>query len=423
MIKSKTMPSGLTVAVNSMKGFEGVSFKMFVFTGSAYEDDPKDYGISHLIEHMFFKGTNKRSSFDIVKEFDEFGIQSNAYTSTETTCYYTYGTGESLEKSVEIMSDMFFNSIFDEKELEREKEVVVEEIKMYQDKPDSVCEMAMNSLFFENTPYAHDIAGDIDGVRKITREQILNYIKKRYTPENIILSFAGNVNFENVLKLTEKYFEQFFDQKNFKQDNKTKNACSFNIKKSAKIVVKDTNQAQLMISFVSPNRFERKPLIVNNLLSFMLGGSMGSRLFQEVREKLGLVYTINSFNDVAQISGMFSISLGTSLDKVKLALKTIRRVLNEVCEKGFMIEELNHAKNSLISSIKLRSDSPSGEATTVATQLRYRKKICSKKSMIKEYEKITLDDINLSAKKLFTKPYCITMVGNSNKFDLIKIFD
>lgn len=420
MIKTKTMQSGLKVAVNSMKGFEGVAFKMYVFTGSAFEDDPKDYGISHLIEHMFFKGTKTRTSFDIVKEFDEYGIQSNAFTSSEVTCYYTYGTGESLEKSVEIMSDMLFNSTFDENELKREKEVVVEEIKMYQDKPDAVCEMAMNSLFYDGTNYAHDIAGSEDGVRKISREQILDYIDRKYTPNNIILSFAGNVSFEKATELSEKYFEPFFKSK--KYENNTNLNQKISIKKSAKIVVKDTNQAQIMISYLSPNRFNRKALATNNLLSFMLGGSMGSRLFQEVREKLGLVYTINSFNDVSLICGMFSISLGTSLGKVKLALKTIKNVLNEVCEKGFSVDELNHAKNSIISALKLRSDSPSNEATSIATQLKYRNKIYSKKSQIKEYEKITLDDVNLSAKRLFTQDYCITMVGSSDKYDLIKLF-
>ena len=421
MIKTKTLQSGLKVAVNSMKGFEGVSFKMYVFTGSAFEDDPKDYGISHLIEHMFFKGTKTRTSFDIVKEFDEYGIQSNAFTSSEVTCYYTYGTGESLEKSVEIMSDMLFNSTFDENELKREKEVVVEEIKMYQDKPDAVCEMAMNSLFYDGTNYAHDIAGSEVGVRKISREQILNYIKRKYTPNNIILSFAGNVTFEKATFLAEKYFEPFFKLEKSESNNNNINQ-EILLKTSAKIVVKDTNQAQIMISYLSPNRFNRKALVTNNLLSFMLGGSMGSRLFQEIREKLGLVYTINSFNDVSLISGMFSISLGTSLSKVKLALKTIKNVLNEVCEKGFSLDELNHAKNSIISSLKLRSDSPSNEATNIATQLKYRNKIYSKKSQIKEYEKITLEDVNSSAKRLFTQDYCITMVGSSDKYDLIKLF-
>ena len=149
MIKTKVLNSGTRLAVCNMNGFEGVSFKMFVFCGSSNEKDEKDYGISHLIEHMFFKGTKKRSAYEIVREFDKLGIQTNAYTSIDTTCYYTYGTGETLEKSVEIMSDMLFNSTFDAQELEREKLVVCEEINMYQDRPDAVCEMALMNEFYK----------------------------------------------------------------------------------------------------------------------------------------------------------------------------------------------------------------------------------------------------------------------------------
>lgn len=421
MITSKVLKSGVKLAVSSMKGFEGVSFKMFVFTGSGNEENIEDFGISHLIEHMFFKGTKTRSSLDIVKEFDEFGIQTNAYTSKNETCYFTYGTGDSLEKSVEIMSDMLFNSCFDENELAREKEVVVEEIKMYQDRPDAVCEMAMDANFYAGTNYAHDIAGTEDGVKKISREQILKYYKKHYIPQNIILSFAGKVSIDEVTKLVEKYFEPYFETCKKKEEIVEQN--KFEIEKKQQIIQKNTNQAQLMISFKTENRFNRKKLAINTLISQMLGGSMGSRLFQEVREKLGLVYTISTFNDVSPLTGMFSISFGTSLNKVKIALKTIKMVLNEVCENGFTAQELSQAKNSIISVLKLRSDSPSNMATNIAFQLQYRNKIYSKKSQIKEYELISLEEINKGVKDIFLKDYIITMVGNKNNFDLIKLFE
>ena len=421
MISTKVLPSGVKVAVSSMKGFEGVSFKMFVFTGSANESKSEDFGISHLIEHMFFKGTKTRSSLDIVKEFDANGIQTNAYTSKNETCYFTYGTGDSLEKSAEIMSDMLFNSAFDETELKREKEVVVEEIKMYQDKPDAVCEMLMDANFFAGTNYAHDIAGSEDGVRKISRQQILDYYKTHYIPQNIILSFAGNVTSEKAISLVEKYFEPKFEKQ--KEQIESTKQDAFEIVKKQQILQKSTNQAQLMISFKTENRFNRKKLAINTLISQMLGGSMGSRLFQEVREKLGLVYTINSYNDVSPLTGMFSISLGTSLSKVKLALKTIKKVLYEVCQNGFNQNELTLAKKSIISVLKLRSDSPSNMASNIAFQLRYRNKIHSKKSQIKEYEVITLEDVNNGAKDIFLKDYVITMVGSKDKFDLIKMFE
>ncbi len=421
MVITKVLKSGVRVAINSMKGFEGVSFKMFVFTGSGSETNPKDYGISHLIEHMFFKGTKTRSSQDIVKEFDDLGIQTNAYTGKSETCFFTYGTGDSLEKSVEIMSDMLFNSVFDEVELEREKEVVIEEIKMYNDRPDAVCELAMDNIFFEGTPYAHDIAGSEKSVKNISREQILNYFGEKYIPINIVLSFAGNVESEKALELVEKYFEPYFKQKGEFVFSPVK--TDFKITKKQLIVAKKTNQAQVSIAYQTENKYDKTNLYKNVLISQILGGSMGSRLFQEVREKLGLVYTISCYNDTGIISGMLSINFGTSLKKLPLALKTIKKVLNEVCKDGFKEEELMQAKNIIISAIKLRSDSPSSEASNIAMQYQYSDKILSKNEHINKYASVTLEDINNRAKEIFEKDFCITMCGNKSNINLLKYLD
>lgn len=421
MITTKTLKSGLRIAVNEMKGFEGVSFKMFVFVGSSNENEEKNYGISHLIEHMFFKGTKTRTSLDIVNEFDKYGIQTNAYTSKDTTCYYTYGTNDTLDKSVEIMSDMFFNSTFDEEELKREKQVVIEEIHMYQDRPDSVCEMLMEDKFFAGTNFAHDIAGTDDIVENISREQILNYVHKNYTAKNVILSFAGNITMEEAEKLVNKYYEQNF--KTSEQFMYAPQKTDFSIKTNQAKIIKDTNQAQVMIAYNTENRFESEKCRLNTVVSYILGAGMSSRLFQEVREKLGLVYSISASNDTNDLTGMFSISLGTNLKKVNLALKTIRRVIDEVVKDGFTEEELLQAKNMIISSIKLGSDVPSRQATLIASNLQYQNKIITKQEMIENYKKITLKELNEQVKSIFSHNYVITMVSSKNDIDLLKAYE
>lgn len=421
MIKTKVLNSGTRLAVCNMPSFEGVSFKMFVFCGSGNESDPKDYGISHLIEHMFFKGTKKRNAYQIVQEFDKLGIQSNAYTSNNTTCYYTYGTGETLEKSVEIMSDMLFNSLFDEEELAREKLVVCEEIDMYQDRPDAVCEMALLNNFFKGTNFAHDIAGSKESVLNISREQILKYFKKHYSPKNIILSFAGNVTFEKAEELVNKYFEPYFKKQEKFEFKPIK--YNFNIEEKQVTTKKAIKQAQLMIAYKAENRFEEKETLINGLISNMLGGGMSSRLFQEVREKLGLVYSISSYNDVGDLASVFSISLGTSPKKVPLALKTINCVIQDVIKNGFTKEELIQAKNMTISAIKLQSDSPSNMASRIASSLQYKNKIVTKEESIEKCKKITLEEVNQQAKKLFNNQNCIiSMVGKNTEIDLFKYY-
>lgn len=421
MIKTETLKSGAKLAVNEMKGFEGVSFKMFVFVGSSNEKDKELYGISHLIEHMLFKGTEKRTSLDIVNEFDKYGIQNNAYTSKDTTCYFTYGTKETLEKSVEIMSDIFFNSTFNEDELNKEKMVVIEEINMYQDMPDAVCEMALEEEFFKNTSFAHDIIGSEETVNNLTREQILEYKRKNYIPKNVVLSFAGNVTIKEAEILVEKYFESNFikgEQKKYEVPNNT-----FKLEKSARTTIKDTNQAQIMIAYNTENRFALEKCRLNTIISYILGYGMSSRLFQEVREKRGLVYSILANNEANDLTGIFKISLGTNSTKVKTALKTINSVIQDVLLKGFTEEELKQAKNMIVTAIKLGSDKPSSQANILANQLHYNNRVYSKEEMIELYNKITLEEINNQAKIIFNNNYVISMVSSKDDIDLIESYE
>jgi len=414
----ETLESGARLAVCEMKGFEGVSFKMFVCCGSRNEKEIENHGISHLIEHMFFKGTKTRSAYEISQELDKFGIQTNAYTSKDTTCYYTYGTNDTLEKGVEVYSDMLFNSTFDSEELEREKQVVVEEIMMYQDKPDAVCEMALDQEFFKDTTFAHDIAGTKEGVLNISREQILKYYKKHYSPKNIIFSFAGDVTLKQAKELVNKYFEPNFKKK--EQNEFAKKLDNLKVKQAQVKTKKDIKQAQIMLAYKAGSNFNLKQKILASLIASMLGGGMSSRLFQEVREKLGLVYSIYSYHENYDLGSRLLITLGTTPKKLQLALKTIKRVINEVLEKGFTEEELKQVKNMGISAIKLQSDSPSNMASLIANSLRKENMVYNKEERIKIYKEVTLKEVNDLAKEIFNdNNLVISLVSKNTEVDLI----
>lgn len=419
MIKTKVLNSGIRLIVEDKKNLEGVSFRMYFKTGSINET-PEIFGISHLIEHMLFKGTKKRTAYEIAYELEKIGAQVNAYTSKESTCYYTYSTSDALETCVEVLSDMFFNSTFDEKELLREKNVVLEEMKMYKDQPSDVVDTLNYELFFENTPLAHDVIGNEESVNAISRQQILDYIHKYYTPNNLIICFAGHVDFDKALMLTEKYIESNFKVKKAPKFEPTNNFFTpklAQIKQSMK-----TNQSHVIISYPIENCYSDS---VNcSLLNSCLASGMSSRLFQIIREKLGLVYAIFCGFNKHEIGGMFYIQFATSTKNVPLALKTIKQELNKLCKEGFTKDELNAAKTAIISNIKLGCDNVQRCAHANITNLIYRNKILTKSERIKMVKKATLKQLNDFSTNLFNlKNYTICMVGENTKIDLLKNFN
>lgn len=419
MIKTKVLNSGIRLIVEDKKNLEGVSFRMFFNTGSVNET-PEIFGISHLIEHMLFKGTQKRNAYQIAYDLEKIGAQVNAYTSKDSTCYYTYSTIDALETCVEVLSDMFFNSTFDEKELSREKKVVIEEMKMYKDQPSDVVDTLNYELFFKDTTLAHDVIGNEKSVNSITREQILNYINSYYTPNNLIICFVGHVDFEKALYFTEKYIESNFKIKRlpeFKPNDKFFTPIKSQAKKSMK-----TNQSHVIISYPIQNFYSDTPYY--SLLNSCLASGMSSRLFQIIREKLGLVYAIFCGINRHEIGGMFYIQFATSTKNVPLALSTIREELNKLCREGFSKEEINSAKTAIISNIKLSCDNIQRCASVNISNLLYKNKILTKQERIKLIKKATLKELNNFSKNLFeTENYTISMVGENTKIDLLKNFE
>lgn len=419
MIKTKVLESGIRLIVEDKKNLEGVSFKMFFNTGSVNET-PEIFGISHLIEHMLFKGTKKRNAYQIAYDLEKIGAQVNAYTSKDSTCYYTYSTIDALETCVEVLSDMFFNSTFDENELLREKKVVIEEMKMYRDQPSDVVDTLNYELFFKGTTLAHDVIGNEESVNSITKQQILDYINSFYTPNNLIISFVGHVDFEKALILTEKYIESNFKIRKlpeFKPNNNFFVPMKMQEKKCMK-----TNQSHVIISFPIQNYYSDNTYY--SLLNACLASGMSSRLFQIIREKLGLVYAIFCGVNKHKIGGMFYIQFATSTKNVPLALKTIRNELNKLCEEGFTKDELNSAKTAIISNIKLSCDSVQRCSSINISSLLYKNKILTKQERIKLIKSAKLSELNKVSKNLFeSENYTISMVGENTKIDLLKNFN
>ena len=415
-MQTKIYQNGLKLVVDEMKGFETVAFNMLVKTGSANEM-PNEYGISHFIEHMMFKGTKKRSSADISKEFNDLGASINAYTSFESTVYYTKSVSENAEKCVEILSDMLFNSTFDKNEMAREKNVVIEEIKSYADDPQSMCELLANKYFYVGTPYARDIAGSISNVKAISQKKMFEYKNKYYTPKNMILSFAGKINLNTADKLVQKYFLPYFKDDGYE--------VKFNYKNTSKIAYakafKDNEQSQVIISFPglyhnSASNFTAK------VFNKAFGVGMSSVLFQSIREKLGLVYSIGSSVSTNNAGGDLSVYFSTSNKNISKALNAVQEEIKKVIKQGLSAQQFESAQKSIVSSIKMQFESTSTVSSFNAKCFSHNE-LLTRDEYIDKILEVTLDDVNQFVKSHFSKKqFTVAVVGRNKTLDLKKYF-
>ena len=417
MTNTKIYKNGLKLVVQSMENFESVSFNMFVKTGSINEAEGY-YGISHFIEHMLFKGTSSRSSLEISKELDSIGANVNAYTDKEETVYYTKSTAENLEKCVEILSDMLFNSVFDKKEMAREKKVVIEEIKMYDDDASSKAELLVNQAFYAGNAFSRDVAGTIQSVKNLTQQKIYAYMQKFYVPANITLSFAGNVDFETAQCFVEKYFLPYFIEKGEEVNNHLEIQNGINVQKS----YKDNAQSQVCISFSGVQRGS-EDLYVAKIFDVSFGLGMSSILFQRIREKLGLVYNISSSTIANCAGGDLTIHFATTTKNVPLALSAIAEEIEKVKQNGISVEQFENARNNLISSIKLSFENTSFVSLFNAKNFAYLGKIITKQQYIENVKKVKQSELLPYLSKTFSNSkYAISYVGDNTRINLNKYF-
>ncbi len=350
MIEKHTSENGLRVILENIPSVRSVTIGVWILTGSRNETDINN-GISHLIEHMMFKGTNTRSAQDIAEAFDSIGGQVNAFTSREYTCYYARVIDTHKEHALEVLSDMFFNSTFDEVELEKEKKVVSEEIKMYEDAPDDIVHDLLSKAAYGDHALGYPILGTDNHLQSFTREDLFEYKKKYYNPANVVVSVAGNVD-ADFIKVIEKQFNQF---DNSNEPNKIEKP-SFLAQELTRS--KDTEQAHLCFGYegisIKDERYSSLAVLNN-----VLGGSMSSRLFQEVREKKGLAYSVFSHHSSYLDTGLLTIYAGTGNKSLPALKSTIESTLESLVAKGITDKELKNSQEQLKGQIMLSLENTS----------------------------------------------------------------
>ena len=339
MINIKELPSGVRLITEPMEGIRSVCIGIWCNTGSINER-PEEYGISHFIEHMLFKGTENRTPFEIVDDMDVLGADINAFTGKETTCYYVKCLDEHLLSACDVLVDMIENPLFDEQEMEREKLVVIEEINMNGDDPDDVALDALENVVFAGSGLEHPVLGFKETVNAFSQDMVRNYYDEHYTRDAITVSVAGSFDNETL----EAYLNDKFMKLGSKQREDSKPV--YCVSPDNQTIYKDIEQAHICmgiptVSCTHPFRYKL------SMLSTILGGGMSSRLFQHVREQKGLAYSVYSMNGFYTTAGTFVIAAGVAIDRVDETLEAVKEELNKLRDEPVTEHEFISAKNQL----------------------------------------------------------------------------
>ena len=385
MVNTITLKSGVRVVVKRMEGLLSVTMGVLVGTGAAYETDTED-GISHFIEHMQFKGTERRTAFEISDAFDAIGAQVNAFTGKDVTCYYAKATTGHAKEAFALLADLFLNSTFPEEEMKREKGVVLEEINMDEDSPEDLCLDLLARATFGNKNYGRNILGPAKNVEGFTREDILAYKSKRYCPENIVVSFAGNIELQEAAALAEEYFGNMA-RGNFERREKEVTLSSGNLFRQ-----KSIEQAHFAYAFPTVVRDHVLAPAVQ-VMNAILGGGLSSRLFKHVREELGLAYSVYSYTSHYPETGVLTVYAGVNPKKCDKAADAVKHVLAELKGKGVTEEEFLRGREQVLSGSIFAQENTSSQMLIYGKQMLYKNELYDFEKRMAEISAVSMDDV------------------------------
>ncbi|MEK9129916.1 MAG: pitrilysin family protein [Patescibacteria group bacterium] len=416
MFQKTILKNGLRIITSKMPDMKSVASIILIGAGSRYENQ-KNNGISHFLEHIFFKGTKKRPTQKQISEtIEKVGGQVNAFTSIDHTGFWTKVPKKHFKLGVEFLSDLVLNSLMKPEEIEKEKGVILEEINMYLDNPQSYVSVLIQQLMWENQALGFSISGKKEIIKKIVRENFVKYIQDLYQPSNMVISVAGDIEHEQIVEEVKKIFDKI-KNKAIKKFEKAKDQ-----QKQPQILLykKDTDQAHLCLSLKSSNLFYNNPnKTIYSVLSAILGGSMSSRLFTEIREKRGLAYYIYSSLDCFDETGALVVSAGLNINKIELAIKIILQELNKLKNIKVSKAELSKIKEYLKGNLLLETDDTDFICNWYGIrELFSSEKIQTPEEKIAEIEKVTIKDIQRIAKDLFkTKQLNLAMISSFGESD------
>jgi len=388
-----TLPNGLRILTESMTSVRSASLGIWADVGSAAEPRERR-GVSHLVEHMLFKGTERRSAREIAETMDGVGGNLNAFTDKETTCYYAKVIDHHVPLAIDVLADMFLHSVFDPGEIAKEQKVVLEEIRMYDDAPDEMIHDLFVRAMWSGSNLGEPTIGYSETVTALTRDDLRGHLKSHYCPNVVIVAAAGNVEHDRIVELCRQAFADYDGRSDPPQPEAPPLTPATLVKQ------KDTEQAYVVLGTrgLSVRDERRYPLSV---LDTVLGGGMSSRLFQEVREKRGLAYSVYSFQQSYRGAGLFGVSAGTSPATVQECVDVIVEQLQLIADLGITEAELRLAKEHMKGSLTLSLESTASRMMRLGRSEYNLGRNLTTEEIEEKIEAVSADEVKSLAQEIF----------------------
>lgn len=391
--QKEVLPNGVRILTQQVSHVRSVALGIWVDVGSRDESDATA-GISHYIEHMMFKGTENRSAKRIAEELDAVGGQLNAFTTKEYTCYYAKVLDEHFDLAVDVLTDMLFNSKIAEQDVEREKNVILEEIKMYEDAPDELVHDMFAKTIWSGHPLGRPIIGTTETVSSFNNLDLREYMKQHYTPNRLVISVAGNITHQQVVEKLTPLLAKLSGEQVTRQMEHPNPAAEVNCRS------KETEQVHMVIGAPGLS-LGHDDVYIAQVVNTILGGGLSSRLFQEIREQRGLVYTVYSYHSSYYDTGIFGVYAGLSKQNVNQAMELIFKEINDLKRNGVSKEELQRAKDQLKGNLLLSMESVNTHMSRLGKSELYLGKVYSPEEIVERLNRVTVEDTVRVATQLF----------------------
>ncbi|MBM3722023.1 MAG: insulinase family protein [Actinobacteria bacterium] len=413
-VRKTVHPSGLRIVTEEILNVRSAAFGIWVNVGSR-DESPSVAGASHFLEHLLFKGTKTRTALDISSSIEAVGGEMNAFTSKEYTCFYARVIDADLPLAIDVISDLITSSLGRPEDVDAERKVVLEEISMRDDDPSDLVHDLFAETFFGDTPVGRPILGTVESITSMSRNSIFNYYKKRYLPEDIVIAVAGNIKHQKVIDAVVKAMSR----DGFLGDTKSE----FKMRSTAKVkrhgeriglIHRKTEQAHLFLGVDGVARDDQRRFAMS-VLSAALGGGMSSRLFQEIREKRGLAYSVYSYAQQFAGTGALGFYAGCTPSKATEVISLIREVLNDVAVYGLTHEELLRAQGAVKGTLVLSQEDTGSRMSRIGKSELVHGEIQSFDEILGLITRVSSSDIRELAGEFLTKSPTLAIVGPFNK--------
>jgi predicted Zn-dependent peptidase len=415
-VRRSVLPGGLRVVTEFLPAVRSVALGIWVGVGSRDEDISHE-GATHYLEHLLFKGTSKRTALEISAEMDAVGGEMNAFTAKEYTCYYARVLDADLPLAVDVLSDMVTSSLITPKDVDAERNVVLEEIAMNEDDPSDTAHEAFTAKLYGDTPLGRPILGTADSINAITRDQIFEHYRAWYTPEHLVVAAAGNLDHDTVVQLVTQAFGPVLDRASEPapprlngSDSSRHTGFGGQPGVGTTLVSRGIEQANLVLGCEALSRTDDRRFALG-VLNAAFGGGMSSRLFQEVREKRGLAYSVYSFSAQHADSGMWGIYVGCLPAKADEVLAICAEEITRVADGGLTDAELARGKGQVRGSIVLGLEDPSSRMSRLGKSELVYPRLEPVDEVLASIDAVTHDDIRAVAADVLTRPKALAVVG------------